>query len=564
MKSYLHRFLLVLFCGILLSGMALVACAPDEPSTPSEDNTPDPAPEEKPSTENENNSTEKPEAPEETALINRFDLSTAQPGWLNFEGKASPDAAFYTGDMIPVEVGDEVYFGSAVTTQGWHLVAYDENEQGLFNVTIHTGIVTVDALYGDSAIMKYVIPDDVAFIRPVCDKRYASCYLLTINQPYVADDFFAFFDLKPVAKPTLSNCFDAATAQIGWVNCRGESSPDGTFSTCGMIPVEAGDEVYFGSAVTTQGWHAIAYDENENGLFNITIHNGLVLLDRLYEDSAIMKYVVPDDVAYIRMVCDNRYQDRYLVTVNAPFDADDFYDFFDLEAPSAGPEIEADGSSPLYGKKVLFCGDSISYGHHDIPAGYSWAGRIQKYYGTESDNRSRSGWCLSTVRGAGGQIVNQLKEVKNRDYDMIVVQGGVNDAWGTTDGTNKIAPVGEMTDSFDVKDFDTTTYAGGLEEFFYYAREYYPDATLCYIISFYMPNAGVGHVGDMEEYYAMGMEICDKWDVPYLDLYHDEYVTNELLEVGTAKCLRDPVHPNSVGYDRLSPYIGDWLETLVD
>jgi lysophospholipase L1-like esterase len=147
---------------------------------------------------------------------------------------------------------------------------------------------------------------------------------------------------------------------------------------------------------------------------------------------------------------------------------------------------------------------------------------------------------------------------------MIVVQGGVNDAWGTTDGTNKIAPVGEMTDSFDVKDFDTTTYAGGLEEFFYYAREYYPDATLCYIISFYMPNAGVGHVGDMEEYYAMGMEICDKWDVPYLDLYHDEYVTNELLEVGTAKCLRDPVHPNSVGYDRLSPYIGDWLETLVD
>ncbi len=364
-------------------------------------------------------------------------------------------------------------------------------------------------------------------------------------------------------KPDLTNCFDLAAADIGWVNAAGQTFADGSFRASQAIPVKQGDTILFGAAVTTQGWHMVTYDENQNGVQDVTIHNGLIMLESLYDDTAIMQYTIPAGISYIRMVCDSRHQSLYLVTVNQPFSAADFFAYFEKEDPNA-PSKDADPDSPLYGLKALFCGDSISYGHYDVPAGYSWAGRIQKYYGTISDNRSRSGWCLSTVRGAGGQIVNQLKEAKNNDYDLIVVQGGVNDAWGSTDGTNIIAPVGKVSDSFELKDFDTSTYAGGLEEFFYHARQYYPDATLAYIISFYMPNAGVGHVGDMEEYYAVGMEICDKWGVPYLDMYHDDYLNYELLEVGTAKCLTDPVHPNALGYDRISPYIGDWLESIVE
>ena len=366
---------------------------------------------------------------------------------------------------------------------------------------------------------------------------------------------------KEPEKPMLNNLFDVYDVQLGWVNAAGQSSPDGSFLTSAMIEVEEGDIVMFGAAVTTQGWHMVTYDYDETPIADETIHTRLTILERLHDDTAIMQYIVPEDVAYVRLICDHRYVTEYLITVNEPFDAQDFFDFFDKENPYE--VIEADPNAPLYGMKALFCGDSISYGHYDIPAGDSWAGRIQKYYGTISTNMSRSGWCLSTVRGQAGQIVNQLKSVAGTDFDIIVLQGGVNDAWGTTDGTNIIAPVGEMSDSFDVKDFDITTYAGALEEFFYTARKYYPDALLCYIISFYMPNAGVGHVGDMEEYYAVGMEICDKWGVPYLDMYHDDYLNYELLEIGTNKCLTDPVHPNVLGYDRISPYIGDWLESLV-
>jgi lysophospholipase L1-like esterase len=47
-------------------------------------------------------------------------------------------------------------------------------------------------------------------------------------------------------------------------------------------------------------------------------------------------------------------------------------------------------------------------------------------------------------------------------------------------------------------------------------------------------------------------------------MYHDDYLNYELLEIDTNKCLTDPVHPNSLGYDRISPYIGDWLESLYE
>ena len=36
-----------------------------------------------------------------------------------------------------------------------------------------------------------------------------------------------------------------------------------------------------------------------------------------------------------------------------------------------------------------------------------------------------------------------------------------------------------------------------------------------------------------------------------------------MLEVSTTKYIADRVHPNAAGYDRLAPYIGAWMETMV-
>ncbi|MBR4868394.1 MAG: SGNH/GDSL hydrolase family protein, partial [Clostridia bacterium] len=121
--------------------------------------------------------------------------------------------------------------------------------------------------------------------------------------------------------------------------------------------------------------------------------------------------------------------------------------------------------------------------------------------------------------------------------------------------------------SFDRKDYDLTTYAGALEELFHFTYSKFPQAKVGYIINFATPLAtGIGHVTNMEEYYAEGIKICQKWGVHYLDLYHDKTVNQTVMEVDKQPfCyMADAVHPNAAGYERLSPLIGDWMETLTD
>ena len=62
-------------------------------------------------------------------------------------------------------------------------------------------------------------------------------------------------------------------------------------------------------------------------------------------------------------------------------------------------------------------------------------------------------------------------------------------------------------------------------------------------------------MSDMSEYFALSKKICDKWEIPYLDLYFDENLNKYLLKTHTNECLPDTVHPNTKGYDILTPYI---------
>jgi hypothetical protein len=134
------------------------------------------------------------------------------------------------------------------------------------------------------------------------------------------------------------------------------------------------------------------------------------------------------------------------------------------------------------------------------------------------------------------------------------MHGGVNDAW------DKVS-VGAMTDSFDPADFDVTTYAGGLENLFYYVTTEHPDAKLGYIFNFATPSYKTGNIADMSAYYAEAKKICEKWNIPYLNMYEDNNLTTE-LKVNTTEHLSDLLHPDTSGYDILYTYIMYWMETL--
>lgn len=212
----------------------------------------------------------------------------------------------------------------------------------------------------------------------------------------------------------------------------------------------------------------------------------------------------------------------------------------------------------LKGKSVIFVGDSLceavcEWNDPVYGSTVGWAGRIMAEKEMTGLNRSKGGASMSLCRGEN-TVINQLIAEKDNKYDYCIIEGGGNDAWDS-------APVGEMTDGFDGP-FDMNTFAGGLEATFKYAKDNYSGSVFGFIVTFQMPAAQFGRMSDMSEYFALSKRICDKWDIPYLDLYFDENLNKYLLKGHTNECLPDTVHPNSKGYNILTPYIANWMETL--
>ena len=222
-------------------------------------------------------------------------------------------------------------------------------------------------------------------------------------------------------------------------------------------------------------------------------------------------------------------------------------------------------TDPLKGASAAFFGDSICMAstHDKDHQWWGWAGRISAAYGLSTYiNKGVDGASLSTCR-PNNRIVNQLKDILNKraKYTFLVLHGGTNDGMDS-------APIGEMSDSFNVADFDTTTFAGGLEELFYYAKQYQkqvnPDVYIGYIINFKIEATSWGPLmttRGMAPYYALAKKICNKWGVPYLDLFSDSEFCKAFKHTDK-KLVPDGVHPSSAGYDILYPFIADFMRQL--
>jgi len=253
-------------------------------------------------------------------------------------------------------------------------------------------------------------------------------------------------------------------------------------------------------------------------------------------------------------------------------------------AVSMIPVFAADSDKhPLEGKKILFAGDSIGAGWRDEAYGGNWtneggwSARIAELYGAESTLAASAGEPLSTIREAENRpaIVNQLHANKNGEFDYVILQGGFNDAMGTNANPTKetAAKVGKLTDYYDVAEFDTATFAGALENLFYYAKEYFPSAKVGFIITYATPLSAYGgytaEEESMREYWDMAKAVCEKWSVSYLDLFDGKTADGksfsyDILKVNTSENFpggNDNIHLNSAGYDLITPYIAEWIPT---
>lgn len=115
--------------------------------------------------------------------------------------------------------------------------------------------------------------------------------------------------------------------------------------------------------------------------------------------------------------------------------------------------------STTYKKTAVFFGDSITKGAGSKSSNYSWTNYIGEHYDLkDSVNRGKSGWRISNT--ANNYINDMVLKEKDINYDFVILHGGCNDVASNV-------TLGYMSNSYDPKTFDDTTFIGGLEKYLY-------------------------------------------------------------------------------------------------
>ena len=146
------------------------------------------------------------------------------------------------------------------------------------------------------------------------------------------------------------------------------------------------------------------------------------------------------------------------------------------------------------------------------------------------------------------------------DADYIIFEGGINDFW------NKV-PLGEITPNY-TSALDDTTFCGAFESMLKQAVLKWQGKKIGFIIVHKITNTyypyGNSTPGKFELYREKIIEICNKWSIPYLDLFNCSGLNVNIQEIKQKYTTKgDGTHPNAEGYELFYvPKIEAWMKTL--
>ena len=212
----------------------------------------------------------------------------------------------------------------------------------------------------------------------------------------------------------------------------------------------------------------------------------------------------------------------------------------------------------LYGKKILFLGDSITYGAGTTdPDTRGFVSVFAKLSGCECKNY---GVCAS-------RIAHQIKtDPYDHDFivraadmdesaDIIVVFGGTND-FGHGD-----APFG----TFDSR--DPYTFYGACHTLFSHLIEKFPDATIVVMTPLHRlsEDVTVNEIGipchTLAEYVQAERVVAEYYSLPVLDLFATSGLQPK-VPVIRERYMPDGLHPNDAGAQRLAERLYGFLKSL--
>lgn len=225
----------------------------------------------------------------------------------------------------------------------------------------------------------------------------------------------------------------------------------------------------------------------------------------------------------------------------------------DFSGGSGSTNVE---TSPYKGKTIVAFGDSII-------AGWGWkegTGIVQplkeKYPDGTWINNAESGANIAISNNpAHTPIISQIRSYIGQP-DAIIFDGGVNDL-------NNSIPIGSIESGYDAS-YNTGTFCGAMESALQYIMDTYPLAVKLYIIphSFAKDNSYVDSI------YSKAIEICDKWNMPYLDMrkYSQIAMTSKNKSKYTRNAntgVGDGVHPTETWYRKFyAPLVDQRLRDL--
>ena len=193
--------------------------------------------------------------------------------------------------------------------------------------------------------------------------------------------------------------------------------------------------------------------------------------------------------------------------------------------------VEPISESPLEGKRVLFLGSSVTYGSASLCQGIPEY--FAKRFSCDYTKEAVSGTTL-VDNGKDSYVQRLLNNVdREQSYDLVVCQLSTNDA-------SKNKSLGEISSSYDLNDFDTSTITGAIEYIICYSKQTWGCNVVFYTGSRY----------DSPEYDAMVSRLLDleeKWNIKVLDLWSND-TFNNISETERELYMYDDIHPTKAGY----------------
>ncbi len=186
--------------------------------------------------------------------------------------------------------------------------------------------------------------------------------------------------------------------------------------------------------------------------------------------------------------------------------------------------------SPIKDKTVIFLGSSVTFGYGSL--GESFVDFLEKSDGIKPVKEAVSGTTLVDVKS--NSYVSRMRTIdKSIKADAFVCQLSTNDA-------TKEMPLGEISSSFDLKDFDTKTVAGAIEYIIAYAK----DTWDCPVAFYTQAKYDSEHYGKMVD---LLIAIQEKWDITVINFWNDDSINN-ITAAERRLYLVDHIHPTKAGY----------------